>query len=777
MSTSGACGSSAGRRLRIAGVVQGVGFRPFVHRVAREEKLAGSVRNDAGGVVVEAWGESEALARLRRRIESEAPTAAQIRELREEPLGGAGPSGFAILGSASDAERCVSIAADLAPCDACLAELRDASNRRFGYVFTNCTACGPRYTIAQDVPWDRDNTTMAPFTMCDACRREYQDPADRRFHAQPNACPVCGPRLAWLGAAGEPIETEDAIEAASGALTAGRIVAVRGLGGFHLACDATNSEAVKRLRERKRREAKPFAVMVGDLGAARALAQVGAAEARLLLSPERPIVLLRARAGESLLAPELAPGLPWVGILLPCTPLHERLLAAAGRPLVMTSGNLADEPLASANPEAVARLAGVADFFLIHDREIANRCDDSVARIVSSAPLLLRRARGFVPAPIPVPCAFPEPVLACGAQLKNAVCLGVGELAFLGPHAGDLDDADAYDAFCEGIERLERFVGVRAEVLAHDLHPGYLSTRYARERAARARVGVQHHHAHVASALAEHGILGPALGLAWDGTGLGEDGSAWGSELLRVDGAACERLATFRPIALAGGERAIREPWRAALALLLDAFDGAPPLAALPLFAQIAPERLDAACALLRDPAHTVKAHGVGRYFDALGALVLGRPLARYEGELALLWNGCADPDERRPYGFALRENANGALEIDLRALVREAVAERIAGAPPGRISGRFHETLACAAAAMVRRAAAERGERLPVALTGGCFQNALLAERVCARIGTRRCVLRHRTVPPGDGGLALGQAVVAAARLTSTSEEIAACA
>jgi hydrogenase maturation protein HypF len=765
-----------GRRLRIAGIVQGVGFRPFVHRVAREEGLAGSVCNDAGGVVVEAWGEPAALVRLRRRIESEAPRAARIRELHEEPLGGTGPNGFAILGSAADAERCVSIAPDLAPCDACLAELHDASNRRHGYVFTNCTACGPRYTIAQGVPWDRANTTMASFAMCESCRREYADPADRRFHAQPNACPTCGPRLRWLDAAGEPVETGDAVEAAARALTTGRIVALRGLGGFHLACDATDSEAVKRLRERKRRESKPFAVMVAGLDAARGLAHVGAEEARLLVSPERPIVLLRARAGESPLAPELAPGLPWLGILLPCTPLHERLLAAADRPLVMTSGNLADEPIASSNAEALARLAGIADAFLVHDREIANRCDDSVARIASGAPLLLRRARGFVPAPIPVPRAFPEPVLACGAQLKNAVCLGVGDLAFLGPHVGDLENAEAYDAFCEGIERLERFVGVRAEVLAHDLHPGYLSTHYAQERPARLCLAVQHHHAHVASALAEHGVLGPALGLAWDGTGLGDDGSAWGGELLRVDGASCERLATFRPIALAGGERAIREPWRAALALVLDAFDGAPPLAALPLFARVAPERLDAVCALLRDPAHTVQAHGVGRYFDAFGALVLGRPLARYEGELALLWNGCADAGERRPYGFALRDGPGGLLEIDLRKGVREAVAELLAGAPPARIAGRFHETLACTAAAALRRVDAERSERLPVALTGGCFQNALLAERVRERIGAVRRVLLQRAAPPGDGGLALGQAVVAAAQLAATQEEGAAC-
>jgi hydrogenase maturation protein HypF len=753
--------------------VQGVGFRPFVYRLAREEGVTGSVCNDARGVVVEAWGAPTALDRLRDRIEAEAPGAAQVRGLADEPLAGPPPAAFEIVGSAGESERRPAIPPDLAPCPACLAELRDPRDRRHGYVFVNCTACGPRYTIALDVPWDRPATTMAAFVMCPACRREYEDPGDRRFHAEPNACPACGPRLAWLGAAGQPLACDDPLGAAASALAGGRIVAVRGLGGFHLACDAGDAGAVKRLRERKRREAKPFAVMVPDGAAARALAHVEPREAELLASPERPIVLLRARA-DAALAPEVAPGLPWLGLLLPYTPLHERLLAATGRPLVMTSGNLAEEPIASANAEAVTRLAGIADAFLVHDREIANRCDDSVARVVAGAPLVLRRARGFVPQPIRVEPPFPEPVLGCGAHLKNAVCLGVGELAFFGPHVGDLENVAAYDAYGEAIERLERFVGVRAEVLAHDLHPDYLSTRYARERPARRHLAVQHHHAHVASALAEHGHAGPALGLAWDGTGFGTDGAAWGGELLRVEGARCERLASFRPIALVGGERAIREPWRAALALLMDAFDGSPPLAALPLFGQVPPERLDAVRRLLDAHEHAPPAHGVGRTFDALAALVLERPFARYEGELALLWNGCADAEARRPYGFALGAGPDGRLEIDLRPLVREAVADRLAGVPAARIAGRFHETLARAAAAAVARVGETRGEALPVALSGGCFQNALLAERVSAALGGARRVLRHTVVPPGDGGLALGQARVASALLR---EEEAACA
>jgi hydrogenase maturation protein HypF len=517
--------------------------------------------------------------------------------------------------------------------------------------------------------------------------------------------------------------------------------------------------------------------MVADVEAARRLALVGEAEARLLDSSERPIVLVAARPGVTALAPEVAPGLSQLGLLLPYTPLHHLLLAAAGLPLVMTSGNLADEPIAASNEEARARLRGIADAFLVHDREIANRCDDSVARVVAGAPVVLRRSRGFVPRPVAVARAFPEPVLACGAQQKNAVCLGAGDQAFLGPHVGDLDTAEAYEAFQEAIERLERLVGVRPEVVACDLHRGYQSTRYALERRARSRIAVQHHHAHVAAALAEHGVEGPAFGLAWDGTGLGTDGAAWGGELLRVEGAGCERLATFRPVRLAGGERAIREPWRVALALLDDAFDGEPPLDVLPLFERVPGERIAAVRSLLAGRECALPAHGVGRYFDGLGALVLGLARARYEGEVALAWNLAADPSERRPYPARFDEGGGGLRRVDLRPLVRAVVADLRRGVSPATVSGRFHATLAHVAGELVRDAAVERGERLPVALSGGCFQNALLASRVCERLAPEFRVLLHREVPPGDGGIALGQAMVAAARLAAGTGEDDPCA
>jgi len=763
-----------GRRWRIRGTVQGVGFRPFVQRLACQEDVAGSVRNDDSGVVVDAFGEPERLARLRARIEREAPGSSSIRRVYEEITSApARPArGFAILPSVFGACRRPAIPPDLATCDACLRELRDPADRRHRHPFANCTACGPRYSIAREAPYDRSRTTMARFSMCPACRGEYEDPRDRRFHAQPIACPACGPRLALLDASGASLDAPDPIEAAARALAAGRIVALRGIGGFHLACDATASEPVKRLRERKRREAKPFAVMLADLAAARQLARIGEVEARLLASPERPIALLRA-LDPAALAPEVAPGLPYLGLLLPYTPLHHLLCEAAGRPLVMTSGNLSEEPIATDVDEALRRLGGIADLFLVHDREIAAPCEDSVARVVAGVPTLLRRARGFVPRPVAVERPFAEPVLACGAQLKSAICLGVGDLAYLGPHIGDLETPESVELFAESVERMERFVGVRAEVVAHDLHPDYASTRYALARGARLRIAVQHHHAHLASALAEHGVRGPALGLAWDGTGYGHDGSAWGGELLRVDGARAQRLASFRPILLAGGERAIREPWRQALALLEDAFDGDAPFELLPLFERVPAERFRAVRGLLHRGVRCTPAHGVGRSFDALGALLLERPLARYEGEVALALEALADPNERGCYPFVLRDEGGWPWQVDLRPAVRTAVGELVRRVPAPIVAARFHETLACIAEALVQRARREVGD-LPLALSGGCFQNARLTGRICQRLGDRARLIRHREVPPNDGGIALGQAVVAGAHL---AEEDATCA
>ncbi len=745
-----------GRRIDITGVVQGVGFRPWVARLARAEGLVGSVRNHAAGVTIEAAGSDESLARFLERLRHEAPAAARLDRIAEQPANVVAAD-FAIVASGAGQKR-VSVPPDLATCPDCLAEILDPADRRHGYAFTNCTACGPRFTVAVDVPWDRPNTSMAGFPLCADCASEYGDEADRRYHAEPIACPTCGPRLSLLDERGAAIPCADPIAEAATCLQNGGIVAIKGLGGFHLACDATNEEAVLQLRQRKHREAKPLAVMVAGPDEATDLAFLGDTEWALLQSTERPIVLAR-RHRNSRLAPSVAPDTQLVGLLLPYTPLHHLLVASVGLPLVMTSGNRADEPIAIENDEAVRRLSGIADRFLVHDRPIASRCDDSVARAIAGAPVVMRRARGWVPRAIPLPAAVTQPILACGAQLKNTFCLAVGDQAVLGPHGGDLDHLEAFAAWEEAIERMERFLGVRPEVVAHDLHPDYLSTRYAEARPGR-RIAVQHHHAHAAAALAEHG-LERALALTWDGTGLGPDGSAWGGELLLATRASFERVATFRPVRLAGGERAIREPWRVALALVDDAMPHAPLEKLLP---HVAPREIEAVRQLLRAGVNSPAAHGVGRLFDAAGSLVLGLDHARYEGQVAMALEAAADPWERAHYPFAILDTAM-PWQIDLREGVRALVSDRLAGLSAKILAARWHETLVAAGAAVVRRALAHYGS-MPVVGSGGCFQNARLAAGIRTALGGRLSL--HREVPPGDGGIALGQVVVAAAAIAA---------
>jgi hydrogenase maturation protein HypF len=741
-------------------------LRPWIWRLARENGIGGRISNDSKGVTIEAFGAPSALEDFLRDIRTAPPPAAEIRELECVSIPAEAFSEFVIVPSRSTDGLRVSIPPDLATCDSCLAEIFDPSDRRYRYAFTNCTNCGPRFTIALEVPYDRRSTTMAAFPMCAACRAEYENPADRRFHAQPNACPDCGPRLIALAADGTPLAWEDPTAQAGAMLRDGLVLAVKGLGGFHLACDATSRAAVDRLRRRKRREEKPFAVMVRRLEDAERLAELGDAERALLASAERPIVLARRRP-DAALAAEVAPDNPLLGILLAYTPLHHLLLADTGRPLVMTSGNLSEEPIACGNREAVRRLSKIADGFLAHDRDIASRCDDSVARVVARGPVLLRRSRGWVPRPIPVAAPFSEPVLACGGHLKNTFCIGLGSSAYLGPHIGDLENLETLTAFEEAVERMERFLRVEPQLVAHDLHPEYVSTLYARRSRGGRKVGVQHHFAHVASAMAEHGLAGPVLGLAWDGTGYGTDGTAWGGELLLARRDGYDRLASFRPLALPGGEAAIRETWRAALALLEDAFPEGPPLSSLRLFDGVEPRSLEVVRQMIAGDIHLPRARGVGRYFDAFGALFLGRPASRHEGQVALAWNLAADTGERRGYGFEISEGPLS--EIDLRPTVREAVADFLAGTTPAVISGRFHNTLAAAASQVISAARASAGNA-PVVLTGGCFQNALLAERVLERLEGSR-VLLHRQVPPGDGGLALGQAVVASALASDGGE------
>jgi hydrogenase maturation protein HypF len=744
----------AGRRIEIRGTVQGVGFRPWVYRVAHEIGVAGRVHNHSRGVTVEAFGVEPKLEQLVARLR-EPPLPARVRELVAHEIPAEPANDFVIVHSEAGGARALSIPPDLATCPDCEREIRDPQNRRFHYPFTNCTACGPRFTIATGVPYDRPATTMAPFIMCPACQREYDNPHDRRFHAQPNACPVCGPRLALCDRDGLDLLAADPLRAAATRIAAGDIVAVKGLGGFHLACDATRAASIALLRARKHRDEKPFAVMVADLAHARELALLSPEEEALLGSTERPIVLVQRRAGGPL-AREVAPDTELVGLMLPYTPLHHLLLRLLQRPLVMTSANPSDEPICADNDEAVRRLGSICDALLVHDRAIATRCDDSVARVIAGKPTLLRRSRGYVPRPIALHHAVERPVLAVGAQLKNTFCVATADSAYLGPHIGDLENLAALEFFEAAIARMEEILRVRPEVIAHDLHPGYLSTQYARTRAGEAQlVAVQHHHAHVASAMAEHGLAGPVIGIAYDGTGWGTDGTAWGGELLLARYESFERLATFRPVALAGGDVAIREPWRIALALVDDAFGGAAPIERLPVFAALRAADLELVRGMIRGQVNAPLARGIGRFFDGIGALSLARTKATYEGQLAVAWNLAAADGDHGVYPTALDGSA-----IDLRPLVRAVVEDLIAGVAPGIISARFHDSLVLATIDRVRAAVTSCG-KLPVVLTGGAFHNPRLAEGVAR--GLRDLdVYVHGEVPPGDGGIALGQALVA---------------
>jgi hydrogenase maturation protein HypF len=724
----------------------------------------GTIRNDARGVLVEAFAEEPTLEQFIEELRANTPEAARIVELRTEPIEHKAVSGFVIEVSESEGDKALSIPPDLATCAACEAEVLDPEDRRYRYAFTSCTNCGPRFTIATGIPYDRAQTTMASFEMCAACKAEYGDVEDRRFHAQPNACPDCGPALRFVALDQGVTIATDPIQAAVELLAAGGVLGVKGLGGFHLACDATNATAISKLRERKRRDEKPFAVMVRDLDAARAVADMRPDEVDLLSSAERPIVLV-ARRAETRIAPEVSPDTPVLGLFLPYTPLHHLLLEASEHPLVMTSANVSDEPICKEDEEARRRLAGIADALVLHDRQIAMRCDDSVARVIADAPTVMRRSRGFVPRPVMLRAPVDQPVLACGAHLKNTFCIATGDTAYFGPHIGDLETVAALTFFEEAIERMESILAIRPDVIAHDLHPGYLSTRYALARKAADHVGVQHHHAHVASAMAEHGVDGPVLGIAFDGTGAGTDGAAWGGEFLLCFAGEFERLATFRPVGLPGGNVAMREVWRIAYALLHDAFAGEPQLDDIALFANVPKDALRLVGQMLDRGFNTPSAHGVGRYFDAFGALGLGRSRSSYEGQVAIAWDfAAADETDEAFYPFDI-DRQSAPMQIDLRRAVRAFVDDLRNGVPARVMSARFHGTVIEASVAVARTIIAARGP-LPVALTGGVFQNARIAGGVARKLANENRVLRHREIPPGDGGIAVGQALIANAIL-----------
>lgn len=758
-------------RIRIAGVVQGVGFRPFLYRLAAVHGITGSVRNDAHGVLVDAQGDNGSLAAFVEQIRQSPPPLARITEMHVDYLPPASFSRFEIVASEADIERSVLISPDVATCDDCLRELFDPADRRYRYPFINCTNCGPRFTITGDVPYDRANTSMASFVMCADCQREYDDPSDRRFHAQPNACPVCGPQVWLLKADGKRLQTEDAIVKAVELLGEGRVVAVKGLGGFHLAVDATNQQAVIRLRRRKHREEKPLAIMSPDLAAVEQYALVSRAERELLTSRERPIVLLRKKS-PCPIAEAVAPGNAFIGVMLPYTALHHLLLRGNFLALVMTSGNLSEEPIAKDNGEALRRLHAIADFFLVHDRDIVVRSDDSVLRVLDDRAMHIRRSRGFAPLPVVLHREYP-PVLGCGAELKNAVCLVRGRHAFVSQHIGDLENAETVDFFEEAIAHLEGILQLKPEIVGYDLHPRYLSTCWAKEQKDVRLVGVQHHHAHIAACLAENRYDGPVIGLALDGTGYGLDGTIWGGEFLLADVRHSERLGHMRPIRLPGGEKAIREPWRMAMAYLYDAYGDELWHLGLPwLQCSLPPKRLvlDAMIAGLNAPVTT----SCGRLFDGIAAIAGGRPTVSFEGQAAMEWEMAmyqgAWPEEMHAGGQPTLSDryplelvaTDSGLELDYRPLVRAAVEDVLAGRSAAIVSRRFHAGL-CLGLAEVCVLLRERTGMSTVALSGGCFQNVYLSSVLPRLLRARGFeVLTHRLLPPNDGCISVGQAVVA---------------
>ncbi len=752
-------------------------------RLARELDLSGFVLNDARGVVLEVEGVRGAIDELLARLSSDAPALARVERVTLEQVAATGAAtDFSIVASASEGEADALVSPDSATCADCLAELFDPSDRRHRYPFVNCTNCGPRFTIVRGVPYDRPLTTMAAFEMCARCRAEYEDPLDRRFHAQPNACPDCGPAARLVDADGRAAgHGEDGVAAAARALLDGAIVAVKGVGGFHLACRADDERSVAALRHRKHREEKPFALMVAGLGAARGLVELGSTEDSLLGDPARPIVLARRREGARIAA-AVAPRSPELGVMLPYSPLHHLLLADAGVPLVMTSANVSDEPIAYRDEDALERLAMIADLFLIHDRPIQTRTDDSVVRAVATArggqrrALMLRRSRGHVPGALKLPVACELPVLACGAELKSTFCLARGDRAWVGHHIGDLKNLETLTSFREGVEHFERLFAVNPVVVAHDLHPDYLSTRYALEdRADLEPVAVQHHHAHLAACLAEHGREGPAVGAVYDGTGLGSDGTVWGGELLVGGLEDFERAGHLWPVRMPGGERAIREPWRMACAWLALALEEDEPALPSTLAGAVDP----ATWARVAELAHTGLASpqttSAGRLCDAAAALCGVGARVTYEGQAAIEFEALAEPAERGGYPLEVATAPPGAaaypaIVLDPRATVRAVAADVRAGVATPVVSARFHNALADATADALAALAEARGLSTAV-LCGGVFANRLLLERAAARLHAAGLeVLVPELLPPGDGGVSYGQTAIAAARLRAGS-------
>lgn len=765
------------QRILVRGVVQGVGFRPFVYRLAQTHRLVGWVRNTSWGVEMEIEGEAEALQDFLRALREEAPPLARIESLVAEEIPLNGHERFEILESEPQVGAYQLISPDIATCADCLREIRDPQDRRYRYPFTNCTNCGPRFTIIEDVPYDRPRTTMRAFRMCPACQREYDDPSDRRFHAQPNACPACGPHLTLLDAMGRALaERDEALGRAVELLRDGYIVAVKGLGGYQLACDATNGSVVARLRQRKVRPHKPFAVMVKDLAMAEEHAVLSEAERALLSSAAAPIVLLPWREGSSI-APEVAPKQRYVGLMLPYTPLHHLLLGDVGLPLVMTSGNLSEEPIARDNDEALRRLRGIADYFLTHNRDIYSRYDDSVWFAPLGRAQPIRRARGYAPFPIRLGFAT-RPTLACGAELKNTFCLTRERYAFLSQHIGDLQNLETLEHYEQTIALFRKLFHVEPEVVAADMHPDYLASRYALAQRGLDRVLVQHHHAHLAACLADCGEEGPAIGAILDGTGYGLDRHIWGGEFLLGDGRGFQRAAHLQYLPLPGGEGAIHKPYRLALAYLHALF-GECPLP--PALRGLPDEERRNLIAMVERRVNTPLTSSAGRLFDAISALLGVCQETSYEAQAAIelemeatAWEANQRTTTPKPYPYEaisrpavqqwglVQPFVSETLELRLKPLLAAILDDLAAGVAIGEIAWRFHLTMAQMIVETCERLRASSGLQR-VALSGGCFQNRLLLALAVPRLEERGFrVLLHRQVPCNDGGIALGQVVIA---------------
>jgi hydrogenase maturation protein HypF len=758
------------RQVEVSGIVQGVGFRPFIYRLATERHLVGTISNTSAGVIIEIQGPDEVVDDFISCLAKEAPPLSRITNMKTRDLPLNGDHEFRIVASHGEEPVRTLISPDVATCDDCLREMFDRSNRRYRYPFTNCTNCGPRFTITRSIPYDRPFTSMAPFKMCAACQAEYDNPANRRFHAQPNACWDCGPQLEFWDNKGAVVDSTDPIAASIQALREGKVVAVKGLGGFHLAVDATNPQAVALLRERKRRVGKPFAVMVPDLAAAERICEISNKEVATLQSIRRPIVLLRQRMSESGIASDVAPGNNYLGVFLPYTPIHHLLLKQGKfAALVMTSGNLSEEPIAIANDEALRRLSGLADFFLVHNREILLRCDDSVVRVLSSSvdshagtTQQLRRSRGFVPVPVFLHEEFPS-VLAVGGELKNTICLTKGKHAFLSQHVGDLENLESYNFFEEAIAHLQKVLEIKPELIAYDLHPDYFSTKWALHRTDLPLIGVQHHHAHIASCMAENHLEGKVIGFALDGTGYGTDANIWGGEVLIAGYKDFERAAHFEYVPLPGGAAAIHEPWRMAVSYLSRHLGSDFRKMKLPFLQKIGDAKLDLVLRMVERRINSPRTSSCGRLFDAVAAIAGIRNQVSYEAQAAIeLEMAIGRELNEKAYRFETIQS-DGTLIISSRCMFEELIGDVSQGTPIFEISRKFHNGVVNIFVE-IARILRDRTSLNRVCLSGGTFNNLYLTTHLVSALSAADFeVFTQNEVPAGDGGLSLGQAMVAA--------------